>query len=68
MDLKNSPPILGGVAEGRGGNWKYLFPNQPPLVPSLTKEGSKNKFFPNTCIFLHAFFGLKREYIENEKK
>ncbi len=34
--FKNSPPILGGVAEGRGGNWKDLFPNKTtPLIPPL---------------------------------
>jgi hypothetical protein len=42
----SSPPILGGVAAGRGGNWKKgipLFQANHPLPlgdPSLTKEGS----------------------------
>ncbi len=33
----SSPPILGGVAAGRGGSWKF---RQTTPDPSLTKEGS----------------------------
>lgn len=35
-----SPPLQGGVAEGRGGSpAESLPPTQPPLDPLLAKEG-----------------------------
>jgi len=39
----NSPPILGGVARGRGGKWKmkFILSDQPPLP--LLNQGGKLK-------------------------